>query len=595
MREVLGCQAIVHCGAHGTLEWLPGKTVALSETCFPEIVTGALPVFYPFIVSNPGEAAQAKRRIAAVTIGHMPPPLVGAGLTPEQIELERLVDEYVQADGLDGRRRDRLARLILDKAAETGLDRIAGIKPGSDQGSALKQIDAWLCDLKDFAIKDGQHIFARSEPDCTDPHRLLSAGAEKDALLGALDGRFVPPGPSGSPLRGHCNVLPTGRNLFTIDPRAIPTPTALEMGKAAGDEVLRYYVQENGDWPRALVIDLWASASLRTGGEEIAQGLALMGCRPRWDNKTGRVMGIEVLPPASFGRPRVDVTWRISGLFRDMFPVQIALIGAAVEAVAKRAEDDGENPLAADARAHGTIPQRVFGSSPGTYGSGAESRIASGDWRCREEIGEAYLAAASCTFSGPEATPLAAPGAFAERVAGADLLVHSGDDSGRDILEGSADVAFMGGFSAALAALGRNADVVALDTTDPSRPRARSLVDAVSRVVHARAVNPRYIRGQMRHGPRGASDFAETVDRLVAFAETTCAIPGHLIDAIHDAYVGDPEIRAFMLRENPAAAGSIADRLLSARRRGLWHPLRNSVDNELNQLAEEVRQMGHPS
>ncbi|TPL95491.1 cobaltochelatase subunit CobN [Mesorhizobium sp. B2-3-12] len=592
LRRSLGVHALIHVGAHGTLEWLPGKTVALSQNCFPEIVTGSLPVIYPFIVSNPGEAAQAKRRIAAVTLGHLPPPLTGAGLDEDQHKLERLVDEYAQADGLDRRRRDRLARLIVDTAQKTGLASEAGVAKTDAPDEALRRIDAWLCDLKDFAIKDGLHIYGRAPGDEPDAIRRQSADAEKSALLAALDGRHVKAGPAGAPARGRSDVLPTGRNLFTSDPRTMPTPTAYDLGKAAAEEVVRGYLQSHGDWPRSLVIDLWGSASLRTGGEEIAQGLALMGCRPQWDTATGRITGIEVLPPATLGRPRVDVTWRISGLFRDMFPTQIALIDAAANAVAARDEDDSENPLAAKTRADGKVSPRIFGTSPGTYGAGVEDLMSSGDWGAREEIGRAYLDATSHAYGGAGGEGVSAPGAFEGRIAEADLLVHTGDDPGRDILEGSADVAFIGGFSAALAALGRNADVIVLDTTDPQKPKPRSVGEAVSRVVRARAVNARFISGQMRHGPRGASEFAETVDRLVGFAETTHAIPGALIEAVHDAYLGDPEVRAFILRENPAAAKVIAERFLSARRRGLWHPLRNSIDDDLAALIAEANALG---
>ena len=563
--------------------------MALSENCFPEIVTGGLPVVYPFIVSNPGEAAQAKRRIAAVTIGHLPPPLTGAGLDERQQTLERLVDEYAQADGLDRRRRDRLAKLIVETARQTGLAGEAGVSGDVDPDTALLRIDSWLCDLKDFAIKDGLHIFGRCAPDEADPQRTLSAEAERGALLAALDGRHIKAGPSGAPARGRTDVLPTGRNLFTADPRTMPTPTAFDLGRAAADEVMRRYAQDHGDWPRALVIDLWGSASLRTGGEEIAQGLALMGCRPQWDAATGRVTGVEVLPPAALGRPRVDVTFRISGLFRDMFPAQIALIDAAVGAVAARDEADGDNPLAEALRANGRLPRRVFGSSPGTYGAGIEDLLASGKWETREEIGRAFIEATSHAFGGADGDGEAAPGAFEERLSSAEILIHNGDDPGRDMLEGSADVAFIGGFAAALAALGRSADLIALDTTDPARPRARSVGEAIARVVRARAVNPRFIEGQMRHGPRGASEFAETVDRLVGFAETTNAVSGALIEAVHDAYVGDAKVRDFILRENPAAARAIAERLAAARRRGLWHPLRNSIDDDLTALIAEAR------
>jgi cobaltochelatase CobN len=368
----------------------------------------------------------------------------------------------------------------------------------------------------------------------------------------------------------------------------MPTPTAFDLGQAAAGEVVRRYMQEHGDWPRSLVIDLWGSASLRTGGEEIAQGLALMGCRPQWDAATGRVTGIDVLPPATLGRPRVDVTWRISGLFRDMFPTQIALIDAAARAVATREEDFSENPLAESYRASGSLPARIFGSSPGTYGAGLEDLLSSGAWTDRAELGRAYLDAASHVYGGADGNGIASPGAFADRIATADLLVHSGDDPGRDILEGSADVAFIGGFSAAVAALGGKADVIVLDTTDPQSPKPRSVGEAVTRVVRARAVNPRFIAGQMRHGPRGASEFAETVDRLIGFAETTSAIPGALIEAVHDAYLGDEAVKAFMLEQNPAAAKFIAERFTSARRRGLWHPLRNSIDDDLAALIAEA-------
>ncbi|PZN57025.1 MAG: cobaltochelatase subunit CobN, partial [Proteobacteria bacterium] len=411
---------------------------------------------------------------------------------------------------------------------------------------------------------------------------------EKKSLFAARDPRHIRPGPSGAPSRGRTDVLPTGRNLFTADPRTMPTPTAFDIGRAAADEVVTTYLQTHGDWPRSLVIDLWGSASLRTGGEEIAQGLALMGCRPQWDAATGRVTGIEVLPPAAIGRPRVDVTWRISGLFRDMFPTQIALIDAAARAVAERDEEDSENPLAAQRRATGKLEPRIFGSSPGTYGAGLESLLASGDWTEREELGRAYLGTASHSFGGAEGEGKAAPDAFAARLVDADLLVHTSDDPGRDILEGSADVAFIGGFSAAVAALGGKADVIVLDTTDPQRPKPRSVAEAVGRVVRARAINKRFIEGQMRHGPRGASEFAETVDRLIGFVETTQAIPGSLVEAVHAAYVDDPDVRAFLLRENPAAARVIAERFLSARRRGLWHPLRNSVDDDLMALIAEA-------
>ena len=588
IRNALGAHAVVHVGAHGTLEWLPGKTVALSRECFPEIVTGTLPVIYPFIVSNPGEAAVAKRRIAAVTIGHLPPVLAGAGLSEEQKKLELLVDEYAQADGLDRRRRDRLAKLIVETARESGLASEAGVSRDDDSDSALSRIDAFLCDLKDFAIKDGQHVFGEVAEGDEDPLRIASARAERQALIDALDGKHVRPGPSGAPARGRRDVMPTGRNLFASDPRTLPTPTAFELGKRAADEILRRYLQDHGEWPKSLVFDLWGSASLRSGGEEVAQVLALMGAKPMQDPTTGRVTGVEVLAPAQLGRPRVDVTLRISGLFRDMFPALIALLDAAMRAIAAREEAPDDNPLGEEARRLGHLPPRIFGSAPGTYGSGIEEKLADGSWAEREELGRIYLDATSHAFGGAEGEASAVPGQFAERVGVADLLVHTGDDPGRDLLDGSADVAFIGGFSAAVAALGGKADVIALDTTDPQKPRARSISEAVTRVVRARAVNPRFIAGQMRHGPRGAAELVETVDRLIGFAETTHAIPQSLIDATYDAYLGDEKVRDFLLLQNPDGARYMGERFRAALRRGLWHPRRNAVDAELEMLAREL-------
>ena len=586
LRHHFKTDAVVHMGAHGTLEWLPGKAVALTPSCFPEIVTGALPVIYPFLVSNPGEAAQAKRRIAGITIGHLPPPLVETALSGAAQELERLVDEYSIADGLDRRRRMRLARLIIDSAQRSGLSREAGVASDLNPDEALRKIDAWLCDLKDLAVKDGLHVYGRAGAAVADPAWAASARCEREALLAALDGKRVRPGPAGSPQRGRRDVLPTGRNLFTADPRMLPTPTATELGRLGADEVVRLYLQTHGEMPRALVIDLWGSATLRTGGEEIAQGLALMGCRPTWDGGTGRVTGIEVLPCGAMGRPRADVTWRISGLFRDLFPVQIALIDAAVKLVAERDEDDEENPLAA--ASHGSAPARIFGNAPGVYGAGAEDLL--GRDMDSAEVGAAYLAAASHCFGGAEGEGRALPGAFAERVRAAALLLHGSDDPARDLLEGSEDAAFIGGFAAAASSLGNTAELIVLDVTDANRPRARTLDAALARIVRSRAVNPRFIEGQMRHGARGAAELAETVDRLVDFAETTGKVASALFDLVHDAYLGDERVRDFLMRENPQAARAIAERLDAARRKGLWHPRRNDIDNDWSELVVEAVQ-----
>ena len=580
LRHARDVHALVHMGAHGTLEWLPGKAVALTAACFPEAVLGALPVVYPFLVSNPGEAAQAKRRIAAVTLGHLPPPLTTPGLVPELQNLDRLLDEFAAADGMDRRRRERLAQLI-QQAAEA-VPALPALP--ADPDDRLRALDAWMCDVKELAIQDGHHIYGRASQDAGAEHAACAV-AERTGLLAALEARYVPPGPAGAPSRGRRDVMPTGRNLTATDPRGLPTPTAMELGRLAAAEALRLYAQGHGEAPRRLVLDLWGSATLRTGGEEIAQGLALLGCTPVWDMTTGRITGVEVQPPAVLGRARVDVTWRISGLFRDLFPAQIALLDAAVRAVAARDETEDENPLAA-ARLAGASLARVFGAPPGAYGAGVEDALAQGAWTAREELGRAYLAGASHRYGG--ATGDATPDAegFAARVAEADALLHPGDDPGRDLLQGGADVAHLGGFAAAAAALGSSPMLITLDTTDPARPRARTLDAALRRLVMGRAVDPRFIAGQLRHGPRGALELAETVDRLVAFAETTGAVDSTLLDRVHAAYVRDATVRDFLRRENPAAARAIALRFGAALRRGIWHPRGNATTAELALLME---------
>jgi cobaltochelatase CobN len=340
--------------------------------------------------------------------------------------------------------------------------------------------------------------------------------------------------------------------------------------------------------PRTLVIDLWGSATLRTGGEEIALGLALMGCRPSWDGATGRVTGIEVLPLAASARARVDVTFRISGLFRDLFPTQIALLNAAICAVAARDEGDDDNPLAAVRRSADGMqaPARIFGTAPGAYGAGIEAML--GRDADRAAIGEAYLAATSHAYGGADGSAALQPDGFAARVARADLLLHPSDDPARDLLEGAEDVAFVGGFAAAAATAGREPDLIMLDLTQPRRPRARPLNAALARIVRGRAASPRFIAGMMRHGPRGAAELAETVDRLVGFAQTTGAVSSTLFDLVYEAYLGDAAVRDFLLRENPAAARAIAERLEAARRAGLWHPRRNDIGGELQTIAVEA-------
>jgi cobaltochelatase CobN len=563
--------ALIHLGTHGTLEWLPGKALALSAECWPEKVLGPVPVIYPFIVNNPGEAAQAKRRIAAVTIGHLTPPLSAAGLHGPLADLEGLIEEYAAADGLDARRLRHLGDEIVERAWGNGLAADCGLVRGEPTREAIAKLDAQLCDIKDLAVRDKLHVFGLG-PD------TACAKGERAGLLAALDGCRVAPGPAGAPSRGRADVLPTGRNLTTVDPRAIPTRTAAAIGARAADEVVRRYLQDHGEHPRTLVIDLWASASLRTGGDDLAQALAYLGVKPVWDSRSSRVTGIEVMPLAVLDRPRIDVTLRISGLFRDIFEQQIALFDMAVRRVAALDEEAADNPLA-EARRQGENLARVFGGAPGSYGARAGDLALDGNWQTREELGEAYLAAVTHSYGGAETSGVAGSD-FRGRVSTADALVHPQDDCERDLLDGDGVADFAGGFAAAAALLGNAPEFYHLDTSDVGAPKARRLAEEIARVVRGRLTNPRWLAGMLRHGHRGVAEIAQGVDALFAFAATARAVPGHLFDATHAALIGDEAVLSAMRTHNPAAAAAITARLDEARARGLWTTRRNSVGVE---------------
>lgn len=580
LRDQEKIDALIHLGTHGTLEWLPGKALALSADCWPETVLGPVPVIYPFIVNNPGEAVQAKRRLTAVTIGHLTPPLSTAGLHGPLADLEGLIEEYAAADGLDARRLRHLSDEIVERAWSNGLASDCGLVRDEPRQESIAKLDAQLCDIKDLSVRDQLHVFGCG------PDEACATG-ERKGLLAALAGRRVAPGPAGAPSRGRPDVLPTGRNLTSIDPRAIPTRTAAAIGVRAADEVVRRYLQDHGDHPRALVIDLWASASLRTGGDDLAQALAYLGVRPVWDGQSNRVTGVEVMPLATLDRPRIDVTLRISGLFRDIFESQIAMFDLAVRKVAALDEDDADNPLAAARRADAGLA-RVFGGAPGSYGARAADLALDGAWQTRQDLGTAYLSAVTHAYGGADSARPAGDD-FRATVAEADLLVHAQDDRERDLLDGDGVADFAGGFAAAAAMLGNTPELYHLDTSQPELPKARRVAEEIARVVRGRLTNPRWIEGMLRHGHRGVAEIAQGVDALYAFAAAADAVPGTLFDATHAALISDEAVLSAMLDKNREATAAISERLRDALERGLWVSRRNSVASELDRALLRAR------
>ncbi|MGP9819533.1 cobaltochelatase subunit CobN [Salinarimonas sp. NSM] len=558
--------ALIHLGTHGTTEWLPGKAVALAPDDWPRLLTGATPVVYPFVVDDPGEAAPAKRRIGAVTIGHLTPDVAEAGLDGETAALKERVEEFSSAQVLDPRRAALVAADILERARASGLAQACGVDAGTPMDEALTRLDAHLCDLAETAFRDGLHVFGVSGD-------RASAVGERAGLLAALDGRFVPPGPAGSPSRGRVDVMPTGRNLTTLDPRAIPTRAAAELGRRAAAEIVRRHQQEEGDYPRRIVMDLWASPTLRTGGEDIAQALALMGVAPVWDEATTRVTGFEILPIAKLDHPRADVTVRVSGAFRDTFPDQLALLDQAARAVAAREEADDWNALAAARRAGASLA-RVFGPAPGDNGAGVASLALDGSWETRVDLGRAYLVNTSHAYGAGGAG--AAEPSFDARVAAADAFVHTTDVAERDLLDGDAIPDAVGGFAAAAEMLGAAPALYSLDTTRAA-PKARTVPEDIDRIVRGRLTNARFIEGCLRHGWRGAAELAQGVDALYAFAATTDAVSSHAFEAVFSALVADEAVNARLREANAPAEAAIRERLADALRRGLWVTRSNSV------------------
>jgi cobaltochelatase CobN len=557
-----GIHALIHIGAHGTLEWLPGKSVALSDDCWPEALTADLPVIYPFIVNDPGEAAQAKRRIGAVTLGHLPPPMKESATPDGLLQLERLLDEYSTADGLDPARRDRLIDTIRDEARAAGVEDDLGITDDTCMAEAITRIDRFVCDIKESQYGDGLHTYGLGD-------------GETEGLLTALNGKFVTPGPSGSPYRGRSDVLPTGRNLYAVDPRSVPTRAAHAQGVKLAEELIRRHLQDEGDYPKGLVVDLWGSATMRTAGEEVAMALHLAGLSPKWDEGSERVSGFEVLPLTLINRPRIDVTLRISGLFRDVFPGLSQLFEAGALALSEREEALDMNP-------YKVKTPRVFGPKPGLYGMNMEAAMFDYSDEGRAAAGEAWLKASEWAIDAKgDATQNRA--ALESRLQSADSFAHIQDLTESDVLLASDYASHEGGFAAAMAHLGASKpNMYHIDTTKIGTPKARTMAEEIARVVRARAANPDWASGMMRHAFRGAAEIAATLDNLAAFAHLTRDVPAHLFDLYYDATLGRDDLVAFMQRENPAALAAMQDRFAALRDAGLWVTRRNSISADMD-------------
>ena len=739
LRQQFGAMAVVHVGKHGNLEWLPGKSLALSGCCYPEVAFGAMPHLYPFIVNDPGEGSQAKRRSCAVIIDHLTPPMTRAELYGPLQQLEGLIDEYYEAQSLDPTRLSIIGDRITKLVQQEQLHQDLGVNVTS-LPEFLTRADGYLCELKEAQIRDGLHIFGqcpqgrqlrdliiaiarhpgngrigltralaedlgwdfdpltadlalvlpdankqalssrivgdvveeleqqaaelveqliqestnrnnsessigvhlpaalKKNPNSSIPKAtkrelewisdrllpaLLQTNQELTQLLRGLDGRYIPIGPSGAPTRGRPDVLPTGRNFYSVDIRAIPTETAWDVGRKAAEVLIERYTQENGEYPKTLGLSVWGTSTMRTGGDDIAQALALVGVQPVWDYPSRRVVDFEILPVSVLGRPRVDVTLRISGFFRDAFPNLIDLFDQAVVAVAALDELPEQNPLASQVKeetqywetvglgkeeAQMRSRYRVFGSKPGAYGAGLQGLIEAQNWTDEQDLARAYINWSSYAYTSSSGTsPLpregeltssvpslaqggvAAPEAFKQRLGQMQIVLHNQDNREHDLLDSDDYYQFQGGLTAAVRALtGKNPQTYFGDNSIPENPKVRQLKEEIARVYRSRVVNPKWLEGVMRHGYKGAFEMSATVDYLFAYDATANCVEDHMYQGVAKAYLLDAKVQEFVQQKNPWALRDMAERLLEAHQRGLWQGVEKGLLEDLRSLVHQA-------
>nr|MCH9722760.1 cobaltochelatase subunit CobN [Actinomycetes bacterium] len=664
LRHEFGAHAVVHMGKHGNLEWLPGKNVGMSANCGPDAALGDLPLIYPFLVNDPGEGTQAKRRAHATIVDHLIPPMARAESYGDTARLEQMLDEHANIAALDPAKLPAIRQQIWTLMSAAKMDHDLGLteRPADDSfDDMLLHVDGWLCEIKDVQIRDGLHILGaaptgdaeldmvlailrarqlfggeQSMPglrqalglaeDGTDDRadvddaeqqarglltalqaagwdadgvdaltpdpavarilrfatdevvpRLAGTATEIAQVLRALDGRFIPAGPSGSPLRGLVNVLPTGRNFYSVDPKAMPSKLAWETGVSMADSLLERYRSDHGRWPRSVGLSVWGTSAMRNSGDDIAEVLALLGVRPIWDDASRRVVDVEAIPPAELERPRIDVTVRISGFFRDAFPHVVTMLDDAVQLVAGLDEPVEQNYVRAHAQAdlrdHGDERRsttRIFGSKPGTYGAGLLQLIDSRNWRDDADLAEVYTAWGGFAYGrGLDGRPASEDMSIQYRrivVAAKNI-----DSREHDIADSDDYFQYHGGMIATVRALTGEAPTAYVgDNTRFDEVRTRTLSEETARVFRARVVNPRWMAAMRRHGYKGAFEMAATVDYLFGYDATAGVIADWMYERITEQYVLDPENRKFLSESNPWALHGMSERLLEAAGRGLW-------------------------
>jgi cobaltochelatase CobN len=663
LQHGFGAHAVVHLGKHGSMEWLPGKNAALSASCGPDAAIADMPLIYPFLVNDPGEGAQAKRRAHATIVDHLVPPMARAESYGDIARLEQLLDEHANIAAMDPAKLPAVRGEIwqLMRSAQMHQDLGLEQRPEDDDfDDFLLHVDGWLCEIKDAQIRDGLHVLGQApdpearvnlvlailranqvwggvdkavpglrtalglkegsdlkavdeiesrarelvvhmeaagwDPEAAngahdDPEvrRVLTFAAtevvprlrrttdELDAVVHALAGGFIPAGPSGSPLRGLVNVLPTGRNFYTVDPRAIPSRLAWETGQAMADSLLQRYLEESGTHPSSVGLSVWGTSAMRTSGDDIAEVLALLGVRPVWDEQSRRVTRLEVISLAELNRPRIDVTVRISGFFRDAFPHVVEMLDDAVQMVADLDEPLDQNFVRAhtlaDLEAHGDqrrATTRIFGSKPGSYGAGILQVIESGTWRDDQDLAEVYTAWGGFAY-GRDLDGKPAADDMRANYRRIKVAAKNVDSAEHDIADSDDYFQYHGGMIATVRALtGAEPKAYVGDSTTPDAIRTRTLSEETARVFRARVVNPRWIAAMRKHGYKGAFELAATVDYLFGFDATAGVVPDWMYERLAKDYVLDETNQEFLRQSNPWALRGIVERLHEAAERDLW-------------------------
>ncbi|MCW4018099.1 MAG: cobaltochelatase subunit CobN [Candidatus Bathyarchaeota archaeon] len=706
LRDVFKANVVIHLGAHGSLEWMPGKSVGLTESCYPDIAISDLPNVYPYIITNPAEGAQAKRRSYCCIIDHLIPVMHNADTYEEMAELEVLLQEYYHARIGDASKLPVMRKMIWEKVTQAKLNQdleVTEAEALSDFDGFLERLHAYLHEVSDTQIRDGLHILGvgpsgsqleeflftltrlnngsvpslrqslaelkgydyedllanrgklRSEgitngdviknlnetsrelmrhlnaAQFDEQHigtilkEVIDGGSSKveaclsyvcsflvpaledskDELTNTLSscrGAYISPGPSGSMTRGMADILPTGRNFYSVDPRAIPTPAAWKVGVSLGDALLERYLKEEGKYPESIGIILWALPTMKTKGDDVAEILYLMGVKPVWEESSGRVTGLEVIPLETLKRPRIDVTTRISGMFRDAFPNIVHLIDDAVALVAALKESDEENYLAkhVESEVNERIAQgvdaekardealyRVFGDFPGAYGCGVSDAIDTKNWKDQKDLCDIYLLWGSFVYS-RKIFGVAVPDQFKRRLSKIKLTVKNEDAREIDILDGDDCYDYHGGMITSVKILGGEIPrSYCGDTSDPDRVKIRSTAEETCHVFRSRILNPKYIQGLKRHGYQGAAELSRVVDYVLGWDATVEVVEDWMYEKLAEKYVLDAEMQQWLKDVSPFALQNITERLLETIQRGLWHPT-EEMKKELERIYLDI-------